>query len=321
MNFYLKTFVSVIGVTIPIFVIIAIGYLFRRRNIISERSVPTLNKIAYYLGLTTLIFTSIVKYDLKEIFNIGIIKTLYTTFAIFIVIVFLSVYFLKIKKRTKGAIAISSFRCNMAFVGIPIIISAFGDVAGAKTSIIIGFMTPVNIIFAIIFLKVLGADEGDKKGYGKMFLSFLKDPLLIAAIAGILISYFEIRLPNPLLELLNMLAGLAIPLALVTIGSSFKFSHIKKNIKFITLATVLKLVIEPMIAFFIGRYVYGIDAVDISITVILFGMPLAVAAYIMGQEYDSDSDFISSALIFSTVTSAFTITLWLFFLKIFFRIS
>jgi len=321
MNFYLKTFVSVIGVTIPIFVIIAIGYLFRRRNIISERSVPTLNKIAYYLGLTTLIFTSIVKYDLKEIFNIGIIKTLYTTFAIFIVIVFLSVYFLKIKKRTKGAIAISSFRCNMAFVGIPIIISAFGDVAGAKTSIIIGFMTPVNIIFAIIFLKILGGDEKRKESYGKMFLSFLKDPLLIAAILGILVSYLGIPLPKPLLELLNMLAGLAIPLALITIGSSFKYSHIKKNIKFITLSTVLKLIIEPMIAFFIGRYVYKINPVDIIITVILFGMPLAVAAYIMGSEYDSDSDFISSSLIFSTITSAFTITMWLFFLKIFFRIS
>ncbi len=75
MNFYLKTFIEVLSVTIPIFVVVVIGYLFRRRGIISERAVPALNKIAYYLGLTTLIFTSIVKYDLKEIFNIGIVKT------------------------------------------------------------------------------------------------------------------------------------------------------------------------------------------------------------------------------------------------------
>jgi len=299
---------------------VAIGYLFRRRGIISDRAVPALNKIAYYLGLTTLIFTSIVKYDLKEIFNIGIVKILYTTFAIFIVIVFISVYFLKVRRKTKGAIAISSFRCNMAFVGIPIIISAFGDIAGAKTSIIIGFMTPVNIIFAIIFLKILGGQDNERKNYGRFFLSFLKDPLLIAAIAGILISYFSIPLPKVLLELLNMLAGLAIPLALITIGASFRISHIKLNLKFLILAIVLKLVAEPLIAFFIGKYVYAIDPVDISITVILFGMPLAVAAYIMGKEYDSDSDFISSALILSTIASALTITLWLFFLKVFFRI-
>jgi len=321
MNFYLKTFIDVISVTIPIFIVVAIGYLFRRKGVISDRAVPSLNKIAYYLGLTTLIFTSIVKYDLKEIFNIGIVKTLYTTFAIFIVIVFLSVYFLKVKRKTKGAIAISSFRCNMAFVGIPIIISAFGDIAGAKTSIIIGFMTPVNIIFAIIFLRILGGQDNERKNYGKFFLGFLKDPLLIAAIAGMLISYFSIPLPEVLLDLLNILAGLAIPLALITIGASFRISHIKLNLRFLILAAVLKLVIEPLIAFFIGKYVFAIDPVDISITVILFGMPLAVAAYIMGSEYDSDSDFISSALILSTVTSALSITLWLFFLKIFFNIS
>ena len=88
--------------------------------------------------------------------------------------------------------------------------------------------------------------------------------MLIAAIAGILISYFSIPLPKVLLELLNMLAGLAIPLALITIGASFRISHIKLNLKFLILAIVLKLVAEPLIAFFIGKYVYAIDPVDIS---------------------------------------------------------
>ncbi len=321
MNFYFKTLVSVLSVTIPIFVVIVIGYLFRKKGIISEKAVPALNKIAYYLGLTALIFTSIVRYDLKQIFNAGIVKTLYVTFAIFIFIVFVSVYFLKARKKTKGAIAVSSFRCNMAFVGIPVIISAFGEIAGAKGSVIIGFMTPVNIIFAIIFFKVMGDSSTGKKDYAKFFLSFLKDPLLIAAIAGILISYYSIPLPTILLDLLNILAGLAVPLALVTIGASFRISHIRQNLRFVIFASVLKLVIEPAIAFFIGKYLFSIDPVDISIMVILFGMPLAVAAYIMGREYDSDVDFLSSALIFSTISSAATITLWLFFLKVFFRMA
>jgi malate permease and related proteins len=318
MNFYLKTFLDVISVTIPIFSIIAIGYFFRRKGVITETAVPELNSIAYYLGLTTLVFTSIVKYDLKEIFNIGIIKTIYTTFAIFIVIVFFIVYFLKINIKTKGAMAVSSFRCNMAFIGIPIIIAAFGDIAAAKTAIIIAFMTPVNVIFAIIFFKVLGGDA-NKKNYGRFLLDFIKDPILIASILGILFSYFRIIIPAPIMNLLNILAGLAVPLALLTIGASFRFSHIKKNLKLLIPASVLKLLVEPFIAFFIGWYLFKIEAVNVSIVVILFAMPLAVAAYIMGKEYGSDSDFLSSSLIISTVSSAFTLTLWLFILKIIFK--
>jgi len=286
--------------------------------VITEAAVPELNSIAYYLGLTTLVFTSIVKYDLKEIFNIGIIKTIYTTFAIFIVIIFFIVYFLKINVKTKGAMAVSSFRCNMAFIGIPIIIAAFGDIAAAKTAIIIAFMTPVNVIFAIIFFKVLGGDA-NKKNYGRFLLDFIKDPILIASILGILFSYFRIIIPVPIMNLLNILAGLAVPLALLTIGASFRFSHIKKNLKLLIPASVLKLLVEPFIAFFIGRYLFKIGAANVSITVILFAMPLAVAAYIMGKEYGSDSDFLSSSLIISTVSSAFTLTLWLFILKIIFK--
>jgi predicted permease len=318
MNFYLKTFLNVIAVTIPIFSIILIGYLFKKKQIIKETAVPALNKIAYYLGLTTLVFTSIVKYNLKEIFNIGIVKTLYVTFAIFIVVVFLIVFFLKINKKTKGAYAISAFRCNMAFIGIPIIVSAFGEVAAAKTAIIIGFMTPVNIIFAIIFLKVLGGQD-EKIHFGKLLIDFIRDPLLIASILAIIISYFKIIIPKPIMDLLNILAGLAVPLALLTIGASFKISHIRKNLKLLSSASFLKLVIEPAIAFIIGRYLFKINPTDIGITVILFAMPLAVAAYIMGKEYDSDSDFISSSLIISTTSSAFTLTLWLFLIKIIFK--
>ena len=318
MNFYLKTFLDVISVTVPIFSIIAIGYLFRRKGVIRETAVPELNSIAYYLGLTTLVFTSIVKYDLKEIFDLGIIKTLYTTFAIFVVIIFFAVYFLKINAKTKGAMAVSSFRCNMAFIGIPIIISAFGDIAAAKTAIIIAFMTPVNVIFAIIFFKVLGGD-GKKKNYGRFLLDFIRDPILIASVLGILFSYFRVIIPAPIMNLLNILASLAVPLALLSIGASFRFSHIRKNLKLLIPASVLKLLAEPFIAFIIGRYLFKIDPVNLSITVILFAMPLAVAAYIMGKEYGSDSDFLSSSLIISTVSSAFTLTLWLFIMKIIFK--
>ncbi|MHB1347386.1 MAG: AEC family transporter, partial [Candidatus Humimicrobiaceae bacterium] len=242
MNFYLKTFLDVIAVTVPIFSIIAIGYIFRRKGVIREAAVPALNKVAYYLGLTTLVFVSIVKYDLKEIFNVGIAKTIYVTFAVFIIIIFLSVYFLKINNKTKGAMAVSSFRCNMAFIGIPIIISAFGEIAAAKTAIIIAFMTPVNVIFAIIFFKVLGENE-NKKNYGRFLLDFIKDPILIASLLGILFSYFRIRIPDPVMSLLNILAGLAVPLALLTIGASFRFFHIRKNIKLLIPAAFLKLIV------------------------------------------------------------------------------
>jgi predicted permease len=84
----------------------------------------------------------------------------------------------------------------------------------------------------------------------------------------------------------------------------------------LTPVVILKLIVMPVIAFVVSFYVFGLDKIDTSIVTVLFAMPLAAAAYIMGAQYKSNSEFISSALIISTIFSSLTITIWLTILKI-----
>jgi TolA-binding protein len=119
-----------------------------------------------------------------------------------------------------------------------------------------------------------------------------------------LVSYFEISLPKPVTGTIDILSSLAIPLALISIGASFRFHHIRSNIKLLTPVVILKLILMPVIAFVISFYVFNLDKLDTSIVAVLFSMPLAAAAYIM-----------SSALIISTIFSSLSITIWLTVLK------
>ena len=68
---------EVISITAPIFIVIAIGFLIRKKNIISEDGVSLLNKIAYNIGLPSLIFLSITNYNLSDIFNVQLVKVIY----------------------------------------------------------------------------------------------------------------------------------------------------------------------------------------------------------------------------------------------------
>jgi predicted permease len=61
---------------------------------------------------------------------------------------------------------------------------------------------------------------------------------------------------------------------------------------------------------------FRVEKLDRDVICLLFGMPLAVATFIQSEKYSSDSDFISSALITTTIASAFTISAWLFVLKL-----
>jgi len=314
MNFLSAT-LEVLGITAPVFIVIAIGYFIRKKKIIGKESVQGLNKLAYNVGLPALVFVSIARYNFADIFNPEIIKIIYLTCAIFIPLVFILNFFIKVSDRTKGAMLVSSYRCNMAFVGFPIVLSAFGSLALARAGLVVAFLIPLNIISSVLIFKLYDRGKGNIN-VRKMLLSFILDPLILSAVLGIIFSYFSINLPVVLNRVLDILSGAGIALGLLSIGTSFSFFHIRKNLKLLFYVSAAKLILIPVIAFLLCSFVFKVDTFDRNIICILFSTPLAVVTFIMGKEYKSDHNFISSALILTTALSAVTISAWLLVLKL-----
>ncbi len=318
MNNFLKIFLEVIGVTLPIFAVIAVGFFIKKKGIIKDQHVPLLNKLTYNFGLSSLVFLNIAENKLKEIFDVNILKVIFPTYFLFLIIVFLSFYFLKIKNKTKGAVIVSTYRSNMAFIGMPVLLYAYGSLATAKASIVIACLLPLNILFTALFLRLLNIqDIKDRKtGIKKLVIEIIIDPVLIAVIAGLIISYFSYEIPAPIFKFFEILSGLAVPLALISIGASFKFSHIKSNIKYLSLISFGKLILMPLLSLVFSIFIFKVGNLDRDIICLLFAMPLAVATFIQSEKYNSDTDFVSSALITTTLISAVTITAWLFILRL-----
>ncbi|MBC7334085.1 MAG: AEC family transporter [Actinobacteria bacterium] len=310
-----KSTLEVLNITFPIFAIVAIGYFMRRKKILDEKATEALNKLAYNLGLPSLIFISIISNKLEDIFNLKVIEAIYSTVVLFTGMSMLVFVFVKTDRRTRGAMIVSSFRCNMAFIGFPIILSAYGTLAMAKASLVVAFLTPVNVIFSVLIFRFF---SGEKDGsLSKLFLGLARDPLIIAAVSGIVFSYFNLRIPDSIMSVFDILSGMAMAIALISIGASFKFFHVRENMKFLSLVSLLKLMVLPLVGLLLCIFVFRINKLDRDVVCLLFSMPVAVTTFIMGVEHNSDYDFISSSLIFSTIVSAFTISMWLLVLKLF----
>jgi len=305
---------EVISITAPIFIVIAIGFLIRKKNIISEDGVSLLNKLAYSIGLPALIFLTITNYSLSDIFNVQIVKVIYLAYALFILLTILINLVIKRSGKTKGAIIVSSFRCNMAFVGFPIILAAYGDLALAKASLVVAFLVPINIIVTIIIFKFYNRRE-EGMGVGKLLLSFVKDPMIIGVVLGILFSYFRIPVPEVFHSSLDIISEMTVSIALFSIGASFKFVHLKNDFKIVSYISFNKLILLPLIVFLLSTFVFKVETFDRNVMVILFATPLAVAAYIMAKELRSNYQLLASALILTTIISALTISAWLLLFK------
>ncbi len=332
MSSLLKIIIEVLGVTLPIFAVIAIGFFIKKRGVISDENVPVLNKLTYNFGLSALVFIQIAENKFSDIFDAKLLKVLFPTYFSYIIIIFFALFFTKINLRTRSAMIVSSFRNNMAFIGMPILLYAFGALASAKASIVIAFLLPLNVILTALFFQFFGM-KGDSKNtdsksnvegngngrsrvsIGRMLKEIFLDPVIIAVIAGLIISYFNVSLPKPVSSIFNILSDMAVPLALISIGASFKFSHVRNHLKYISIISAAKLILFPLISLMFSLYVFKLDSLDMSTLCILFATPVAVATYIQGQKYDTDTNFISSVIITSTIASAVSLTMWLFILK------
>lgn len=385
MNGILQIIIEVFGVILPIFIVIGVGFLIRKKGFLKEDHIPVLNKLTYNLGLSTLVFIEISQSKFSDIFNAGSIKVIYSSYFSYIFIIFCFIYFSKINKRLKGAIIVSSFRNNMAFIGMPIAIYALGSLAAAKAAIVIVTVLPLNVILTFIFLQFIDSgthqqqkmavvpgdgiylkqqnrfiedtdrdirisdskgtiisrnnenntgysrgigsggnhnthlpDTGNRVwGYIRLILkSIFTDPVIIATAAGLLVSYFNLKLPQPINNVFDIFSNIAVPLALLSIGASFKFSRIKKSLNYLILINILKLIIFPAVNLFFCFYVFDISQLDRTVICLMFATPVAVATFIQSVKFETDHDFISSSIVTTTIVSALTLAVWLFVLKL-----
>lgn len=206
----------------------------------------------------------------------------------------------------------------MAFIGMPVLLYAYGSLATAKASIVIACLLPLNILFTALFFKLLNMQDSKNRrtDIKNLIIEIITDPVIIAVIAGLIVSYFGYKIPEPIFKFFEILSGIAVPLALISIGASFKFSHIKSNIKYLSLISFGKLILMPLLSLVFSICIFGVGALDRDIICILFAMPLAVATFIQSEKYNADTDFVSSALIATTLISAVTITAWLLILRL-----
>ena len=96
----------------------------------------------------------------------------------------------------------------------------------------------------------------------RLFIGLITDPLIIAVVLAVLFSYFEVNLPTAATGVLDILSGMAVAIALLSIGASIRFVHLKNNIKLLSYISFNKLIFLPVVAFIISNYIFKISVFD-----------------------------------------------------------
>ena len=301
---------NIVTTIIPIFTVIFLGWIARVKGFIQPEFLGPANRLVYYLAIPALIFNAISKASLKTQFNVAVLFiTLLSVLAVFAVAWSVGVLW-RINRKERGTFIQSSFHGNLGYIGLAVSYYSLGHDGFVRASIIAGFIMILQNLLAVIALQVNAENISIPRNKRDILYRILVNPVILSALAGILFSSSGLKLPLIINRSLDILSGLALPMALILIGASLSFKLIRLKLTRIFSSSFLKLIVLPGLGFILYR-MFDINLKDYLPALILLASPTATITYIMAGEMNGDTDFAVVALSTCTMLSAITFSVWL----------
>lgn len=297
----------IISALIPIFLLILIGYLFKRIKFPSNEFWANADKLTYYVLMPSLLVYKLSTASLDGLDAIDFVLTgILGILAVLVVNLILNS-----KSKTSGAsfssVVQGAVRFN-TYVYLALITAIFGDEGIALAALLITFAIPlINVICITIFAVFVN----DKKAtFLGMLKSIITNPLIIACILGGGINYLDFTLPIITLNLLKILSASALPMGLLSIGFSLDLSSVKEAKAELIISSVLKLLVMPLFMYLIGTY-FALSTILLSIVIIFAAMPTAPSSFILSRQLGGDTRLMASIITFQTLLSVLSLSLLL----------
>lgn len=303
-----------LNATIPVFLLMVLGYILKQFKLVDEPFVKTLNSFNFKITLPVLLFRDIAESDFYSVWDTSyVFYCFFVTLFCIVVIWLLTAFFYKNKAHT-GEFVQSSFRGSAAVLGVAFIQNIYGN-AGMAPLMIIGTV-PLYNIAAVTILSFTGPGEDgfSRASLKKSIRGIVSNPIIIGIILGMVISVSGFHFPVILEKSIDSVSSLATPLALIGLGAGFEGRKALKEIKPTVVCTVVKLLVQPLLFLPLAAYMGFRDEKMVALLIML-GAPTTVSCYIMAKNMGHEGTLTSSVVVATTFLSSVTITFWLFILR------
>lgn len=302
---------------IPIFAVIGLGMILRRRSFLTADSTRAFNQFAYYLALPLFLFYKLATASASGSQINAMLITMLASVVLTAAIGVLGSYLFNVPYRCRGAMIQASFRGNLAFIGLPLVLFTMGDLSpeqrSAMEAAVLLTMTPVVLFYnvaSVVSLAVYNNNEDANRRFSLSHLlaSLCTNPLLWACFAGATFQYFRLPVPTPVLHICEIVGASSFAIALIGIGSQLVSIPASRAWLGAILPTTIKCLISPAICWTVGTAL-GLTGVEFRAVVILSATPTAVSSFVLADQMNGDADLAAATVVLCTAFSLVTLSI------------
>ncbi len=300
-----------LNAVVPIFLIMALGYLARVLGAVKREDVPRLNKLVFRYFMPLMLFGTLYASDISA----AVQPKLLLFAAVSVLCAYgLSLGFVLLteKENAKRGVKIQGlYRSNFVIIGIPLAQQLVQGADLGAVVLLVAVVVPMFNILAVITLEVF---NGRKPSVKKLLLEIIKNPLIQGTVFGIAFLLLDIKLPAAIESTVSQIGAATNPLLLFLLGAFFKFDGLRRYAKDLIQVCLGRLVVIPGI-FLTAAMLFGIRGVEFAGMIAIFGSATAIASFTMAQQMGGDAELAGDIVVCTSALCSFTMFCWALIFK------
>ena len=307
-----------IDIVVPIFGLALIGYGAGRLGWFNDQNIKGLARFVFDWAVPALLIRTFSNTQIPSTIPWHFLSGFYLP-AIGIYLLGIIIGLTLFRSTFKRAVIVgfcASFG-NSVMLGIPLILLAFGEAGSVPFFILMSFhglgyfmLTTILLTQAAVHRKQTGEGEPQEGSYiSKLFLSLIKNPIILGLATGIFMNRMGWRLPGPVDQVAEYLQLAVTPCALFVLGASMTQYRIGQQFKQAMIIVFLKNFLFPISVWYLGSRVLALPDLWVAVSVVLAASPTGINTFLFADRFDVGRDLASTTILLSTLTSIVTLSL------------
>ena len=300
----------ILDTVLPVFGVVLVGYFATRAHWFDDAAIKGLSLFAFSFAIPMMLFRSMARTELPDAVPWGFLLSYYSSaFSIWALAMLAGGALFK--RKLDGMVMVGLCACfgNSVMIGVPLVLTTFGEVASVPMFLIIAFRAAVFLSVGTLLLELArGSRDGLRRLPGNILHGMATNPIIVGLALGFSVALSGFSLPGPVDRIANLIAVAAAPASLFAMGATLTQYRVAGNLPESSLLVVLKLVAQPLLYWVYSHYVFEVDPFYAKVGLLMAALPVGANPYLFAQRYGVGVASTTTTIFLSTGASVLTLS-------------
>jgi len=307
-----------IDIIMPVFGLAILGYLAARLGWFEESGIKGLSSFVFNFAIPVMLFRTIATAQLPDSIPWDYLLSYYlSALLLFAIGILLGTRVFHQSRSKTGIFGMGASYSNVVLMGIPLVVTTFGEIAIVPLFLIIS--THAAVMF-FTTTTVMEAGKGNLDQLRHLPWQTVKvlsrNVIVLGLLAGLGFNLFGLTIPGALDPIARSLSGAALPCAVFSMGASLSQYPVRGSLREAAVLIGLKNVIHPALVWFMASQVFTLDSIWVATAVLLAACPIGINTYLFAQKYNALVTPVAAAVVLSTGLSFLSLSIILLLMNV-----